>query len=115
MVALLNQCFDNYSNSSSNDKDTTIVNNNDSSDVVVLTDNNFKELVENSNDHWFIELYAPWCGHCKNLAPEWEKLATQLKGKVKVGKVDATVESSLKERFNVNGFPTLKLLKADST
>jgi len=44
-----------------------------------------------------LEFYAPWCGHCKKLAPEWDKLATLLKGKVKVGKVDATVETDLKE------------------
>ena len=59
-------------------------------DVVVLTDSNFDETVYNSKDIWLVEFYAPWCGHCKNLEPEWSKAATDLKGKVKLAKVDAT-------------------------
>ncbi len=46
----------------------------------------------NSEDLWIIEFYAPWCGHCKRLEPEWNKAGSNLKGEVKVGKVDATTE-----------------------
>jgi protein disulfide-isomerase A6 len=45
------------------------------SNVVVLTSANFKKLVTDSKEGWMIEFYAPWCGHCKTLAPEYEKLA----------------------------------------
>jgi len=43
-----------------------------------------------SNDAWFIEFYAPWCGHCKSLAPEWDKAAKALEGMFKIGAVDMT-------------------------
>lgn len=80
------------------------------SEVVVLTDRNFDEKVmKDDKNTWFVEFYAPWCGHCKSLAPEWEKTAHELKGKVKVGKLDATTETVISARFEVNGFPTLIL------
>jgi protein disulfide-isomerase A6 len=59
-------------------------------DVYVLTDANFEQTVYGSKDIWLVEFYAPWCGHCKALEPEWNASASQLKGKVKFGKVDAT-------------------------
>lgn len=75
----------------------------------MLTEANFEQTVLGSQDVWFVEFYAPWCGHCKHLEPEWNAVATAMKGsKVKFGKVDATVESSLAGRFGVNGYPTIK-------
>eukprot|EP00742_Colponemidia_sp_Colp-10_P002317 GILJ01002473.1.p1 GENE.GILJ01002473.1~~GILJ01002473.1.p1 ORF type:complete len:442 (+),score=88.83 GILJ01002473.1:48-1328(+) len=82
------------------------------SDVIDLTSANFEEQVLKSQDQWLVEFYAPWCGHCKNLAPEWEQAATKLKGEVKVAKVDATVESELAQRYGVSGFPTIKMFPA---
>lgn len=78
-------------------------------DVIILEDSSFEKEVYGSNDMWLIEFYAPWCGHCKNLEPEWNKAATELKGKVKVAKVDATVNSQLASRFGVRGYPTIKI------
>jgi len=74
-------------------------------DVVVLTSENIDEHL--SSGDWMIKFYAPWCGHCKRLAPTWEKLATELKGKVNVGKVDASIYRALGARYDVKGFPTL--------
>lgn len=77
-------------------------------DVIVLTDKNFDSTVFGSKDIWMVEFYAPWCGHCKALEPEWNSAATQLKGQVKFAKVDATVETELAQRFGVKGYPTIK-------
>ena len=55
----------------------------DPKDVTELTDSNFDSLVLNSEDMWLVEFYAPWCGHCKNLAPHWAQAASDLKGKVR--------------------------------
>lgn len=49
-------------------------------EVVVLDQSNFDELVMNSKDIWMVEFYAPWCGHCKALEPEWAIASGKLKG-----------------------------------
>jgi len=84
------------------------------SDVRVLTDANFEHDTQASTGgttgDWLVEFYAPWCGHCKKLAPIWEQVATDLKGSVNVAKLDATEHTYTARRFDVRGFPTIKLL-----
>jgi len=58
-----------------------------------------------------IEFYAPWCGHCKALEPEYEKAATALKGVSHLAKIDADKYRKTAESFEIQGFPTLKLFK----
>ncbi|KAL1923057.1 uncharacterized protein VTP21DRAFT_9433 [Calcarisporiella thermophila] len=79
------------------------------SDVLLLAKNNFSSVV-NSEKLILVEFFAPWCGHCKNLEPEYEKAATELKSTgIKLAKVDCTVEQELCSEHDVEGFPTLKV------
>ena len=71
------------------------------SPVVRLTKDNFSKLVLNSDELWFVEFYAPWCGHCKSLAPSWEKAAKNLKGVVKVGAVDMTTDQEVGQPYGI--------------
>lgn len=80
---------------------------------IELTSSNFDELVLKSNDLWLVEFFAPWCGHCKKLAPEWKKASNALKGKVKLGQVDCDAEKGLMSRFGVQGFPTILVFGPD--
>jgi len=60
--------------------------------VVTLTSDNFESSVVQSDELWLVEFYAPWCGHCKKLAPEFDKAAKALEGIVRLGAVDMTTE-----------------------
>eukprot|EP01104_Vermistella_antarctica_P009174 TRINITY_DN2337_c1_g1_i4.p1 TRINITY_DN2337_c1_g1~~TRINITY_DN2337_c1_g1_i4.p1 ORF type:complete len:382 (+),score=80.79 TRINITY_DN2337_c1_g1_i4:170-1315(+) len=79
-------------------------------DVIVLNSNNFDSST--SEGIWLVELYAPWCGHCKRLAPVWSTLATQLKGtKYSIAKVDGTENRDIMRRLGGKGFPSIFLLR----
>ncbi|XP_021278149.1 protein disulfide isomerase-like 1-4 [Herrania umbratica] len=79
----------------------------DDKDVVVLKQGNFSDFIE-KNKFVMVEFYAPWCGHCQALAPEYAAAATELKGEgVVLAKVDATEENELSQEYDVQGFPTV--------
>lgn len=85
--------------------------------VLDLIPENFDKVVFESGKPTFVEFFAPWCGHCKNLAPVWEELAQNLesqKDKIQIAKVDADSERALGKRFGVQGFPTLKYFDGKS-
>ena len=78
-------------------------------DVIVLTDDNFDDMIFNDESMWLVAFYAPWCGHCQKLLPEWVSAATQLRGTVKLAKIDATENQKMAQRYQIQGYPTIKI------
>ncbi|KAL0303090.1 UNVERIFIED_CONTAM: protein disulfide isomerase-like 1-3 [Sesamum radiatum] len=79
----------------------------DETHVVVLEKSNFSDFIA-KNRFVMVEFYAPWCGHCQALAPEYAAAAEELKDEaVVLAKVDATEETELSQKFDVQGFPTV--------
>ncbi|KAJ9146287.1 hypothetical protein P3X46_028570 [Hevea brasiliensis] len=83
--------------------------------VLTLDHSNFTETVS-KHDFIVVEFYAPWCGHCKKLAPEFEKAASILHSHdppVVLAKIDANEEANkdLATQYEIKGFPTLKILR----
>mmetsp|Transcript_17723 Transcript_17723/g.12652 ORF Transcript_17723/g.12652 Transcript_17723/m.12652 type:complete len:208 (+) Transcript_17723:98-721(+) len=81
--------------------------------VIVLTDDNFEEELAKYSS-LLVEFYAPWCGHCKALAPEYAKAAKRLRENnppYYLAKVDATENKEQAEAHGIRGFPTLFFYK----
>ena len=77
--------------------------------VPSLTPDNYDSLTDGKTV--FVKFFAPWCGHCKKMAPDWEKLAADWEGNEigLVAEVDCTAEGKpLCDQNGVKGFPTLK-------
>ncbi|KAK0259006.1 hypothetical protein B0A54_01668 [Friedmanniomyces endolithicus] len=83
------------------------------SPVLQLSGQSYRSLIEQSNHTTIIEFYAPWCGHCKNLQPAYEKAAKSLAGLAKVGAVNCDAEENKPfcGSMGVQGFPTLKIVR----
>uniref|UniRef100_A0A6U1MBH6 protein disulfide-isomerase n=1 Tax=Fibrocapsa japonica TaxID=94617 RepID=A0A6U1MBH6_9STRA len=76
--------------------------------VIVLETDNFQEAID-SNELILVEFYAPWCGHCKKLAPIYDELGEKFEGvdSVMIAKMDATANEIDHDGVNVKGFPTI--------
>jgi protein disulfide-isomerase A1 len=81
------------------------------SDVISLTKETFNDFLA-EHDLVLAEFFAPWCGHCKALAPQYEEAATELKAKnIALVKVDCTAEEDVCREQEVTGYPTLKVFR----
>ena len=79
--------------------------------VVELTDDNFETYLK-SSPVMMVKFFAPWCGHCKAFAPEYERAAKIIKEQGKsyvLANLDATVHKKAAENYKIQGFPTIKL------
>ena len=86
--------------------------------VVVLTQENFSEIVS-KNVRTLVEFYAPWCGHCKALAPKYAEaariLSEETESETILAKIDATQAPYLSQQFKIEGYPTLILIDGKET
>ncbi|KIW21277.1 protein disulfide-isomerase domain [Exophiala spinifera] len=83
------------------------------SPVLQVTGKTYDSLIAQSNHTSIVEFYAPWCGHCQNLKPAYEKAAKGLAGLAKVAAVDCDDEANKPfcGQMGIQGFPTLKIVK----
>ena len=86
------------------------------SNIIVVNDENFDDVVLNSDKTSFVKFYAEWCTHCKKMIPEWEKLADSFADveDVQVVEIDADQSRAIGKRYNIASYPTLKLFRADA-
>ncbi|KAI8531161.1 hypothetical protein RHMOL_Rhmol11G0116100 [Rhododendron molle] len=79
--------------------------------VLELTDSTFDAAIS-TFDYVFVDFYAPWCGHCKHLSPELDKAAlvlAELGAPMLIAKVNADKFTHLARKYEIDGFPTLKI------
>ncbi|CCU75971.1 disulfide isomerase/thioredoxin [Blumeria hordei DH14] len=74
---------------------------------ISLSTEKFQHDVTMSQDPWFIKFYAPWCGHCQAMSPNWVQLSKEMKGKLNVGEVNCEVEKRLCKDVHIRGYPTI--------
>ncbi|GKT45621.1 uncharacterized protein ColSpa_05802 [Colletotrichum spaethianum] len=78
---------------------------------VPLTAEKFQTLVTMTQEPWFVKFYAPWCHHCQAMAPNWQQLAKEMKGRLNIGEVNCDVETRLCKDVHLRGYPTILFFK----
>ncbi|MAZ79381.1 MAG: thiol reductase thioredoxin [Gammaproteobacteria bacterium] len=82
-----------------------------SDSILTLTDAEFESKVINSKTPILVDYWAEWCGPCKMIAPILEEVATEMSGKVLIGKLNVDENSQTPPKYGIRGIPTLMLFK----
>ena len=77
----------------------------------VVSDANFEAEVLKSSEPVFVDFFAEWCGPCKAMAPALEQVAAEMKGKVKVVKLDVDQNPDVTQKYRIQAMPTLMIFK----
>lgn len=77
----------------------------------IVSDANFEKEVLQSSEPVFVDFFAEWCGPCKAMAPALEQVAAELKGKVKVVKLDVDQNPNTTDKYRIQAMPTLMIFK----
>lgn len=79
--------------------------------TLVVSDASFEQDVLKSTEPVLVDFFAEWCGPCKAMAPALEAVATELKGKVKIVKLDVDQNPDVTQRYRIQAMPTLMIFK----
>ncbi|MCC5918567.1 MAG: thioredoxin [Cryomorphaceae bacterium] len=79
--------------------------------AVELTDQNFEDLVINSDKPVLVDFWAAWCGPCRMVGPIVEELSNDFDGKAVVGKVDVDANGDIAQKYGIRNIPTLLFFK----
>jgi len=82
-----------------------------SADVFELTDDNFDTEILKADTPALVDFWAVWCGPCRQIAPSVEALASELKGKLKVGKMNIDDHQRTPQKYGIRSIPTLLVFK----
>jgi thioredoxin 2 len=79
--------------------------------IVTATDADFADQIERSPVPVLVDMWAPWCGPCRMIAPAVEQLASDFAGRLRVAKLNVDENPVTSERFNIRGIPALVIIK----
>jgi thioredoxin len=80
-------------------------------ETVVVSDASFEKDVLQSSEPVLVDFFADWCGPCKAMAPALEQVAAEMKGKVKIVKLDVDANPTVTQKYHIQAMPTLMIFK----